>query len=430
MVTISFVIPRSPAYKAGIKQGDCLQSINGNDINDVLDYKFYSTEENLELLVFSDDKLCTFYIEKDEYDELGLDFETYLIDKERRCSNSCIFCFIDQMPKGCRETLYFKDDDSRLSFLTGNYITATNLNDSDLDRIIKMKLSPLNLSVHTMNPDLRVKIMGNPHAANIANIISKLVDGGIHINCQLVLCKNINDGGELDYSLNELERFYPYIQSISAVPAGLTRHREELFPLSCFEKDDCLKTIGQIEAFSHRCREKHGVGLAYAADEFYIAAGLDLPPYEHYDDFCQLENGVGLMRVFYDEFMSAADDCDKCTAKRKFSIATGVLTQPHLKRLVCAAKDKINNLCCDIYAIENVFFGSSITVSGLVTGGDIAEQLKGVDLGDALLIPRSMLCHDGVTFLDDYTTEKLSQSLGVPIHVIFDGHELFNVLKN
>lgn len=430
-VNIKSVEPGSPAHRAGICAGAKLVSINGNEINDVLDYRFYMTDTDLELIL-ADDSWHTskVHIKKDEYEELGLEFSTYLIDKQHTCTNKCIFCFVDQMPKGMRETLYVKDDDSRMSFLFGNYVTMTNLNDHDIDRIIKMHISPINISVHTTNPELRVKMMKNPKAASSLSYIKKLADAGIKINAQLVLCPGINDGEELKRSLNDLSKLYPSVASIACVPVGITKYREGLFPIEPYNKETSRHTIDIIHEFSDKFFEEHGERLAYPSDEFLLNAELDLPGDEYYGEYNQLENGVGMLSLLREEFMSALKIEEYDDVQRDVSIATGVAAAPFIKGLVKSAQVKYNKLRCSVYTIKNEFFGERITVAGLLTAGDIINQLKDKHLGDKLILPGVMLKQDEDVFLDDVTLSELADKLSVKVEAIAsnDGFELLGAL--
>ena len=414
-----------------IHGGDTLLSVNGNAIRDVLDYRFYTCEEKLKLLIrTSGGKERTVKIKKGEDDDLGLVFDTYLMDKHHACKNKCIFCFIDQMPKGMRESLYFKDDDSRLSFLFGNYVTLTNLTDEDVDRIIKMHISPVNVSVHTMNPELRVQMMKNPNAGSSLRYLDRFAQAGIKLNTQLVLCPGINDGKELSYSLDELGKLYPAVQSIAAVPVGLTKHRENLPKLDAYNKTTSAAVIDIIDDFNAHFVYFHGEAIAYAADEFYLKAGRPIPPEDYYGSYPQLENGVGMWRSFENEFRQALDQCELTQiAPRRVSIATGAAAFPLMQSLAQAACQKIDGLSVNVYEIKNDFFGESVTVSGLLTGQDLQRQLTGQDLGEVLLISENMLRSGEDVFLDDMTVVQLSEALGVPIQPNrVDGFDLFETM--
>ncbi len=415
-VTIKSVQGGSLAAKKRISAGDCLISVNGNAVKDVLDYRFYLNDKKLRLALKGADggfKVVT--IIKDEFDDIGLEFETYLMDKQQHCKNKCIFCFIDQLPMGLRDSLYFKDDDSRLSFLFGNYITLTNMSDEDIDRITKMHISPVNISVHTMNPDLRVKMMLNPHAGESLRYIGKLADGGILLNTQLVLCPGINDGKELEYSLHKLGELYPQVQSIAAVPVGLSDHRDNLYPLEAYTPETAEEVIDIIDRFNAEFEKKHGEIIAYAADEFYLKAGRQIPDAEYYNGFPQLENGVGMWALLESEFMQALDECETKEKQRRVTVVTGQAAYPLIKSLAEKAMSRINGLNVNVVEAENKLFGRMITVSGLLCGKDIADALEGAELGEEVLIPPNCLRSEGDMLLDDMTVDELSQKLGVKV---------------
>lgn len=415
-VKISGIDAGSIAEKKKIQAGDELISINGSEINDVLDYRFYINDTKLLLsLKTAAGKSKLVLIRKDEFEDIGLEFETYLMDKQRSCKNKCIFCFIDQLPKGLRKSLYFKDDDSRLSFLFGNYITLTNLTDSEAQRIIKMHISPVNISVQTMNPELRVKMMANPKAGESLKYMFEFAKAGIAINTQLVLCPGINDGAELERSLNELGSLYPAVQSIAAVPVGLSDHRQGLYPLEPYTKETAREVIGVIDRFNEKFKKENGAVIAYAADEFYIKAELPMPDAEYYNDFPQLENGVGMWALLQSEFDSALAECEIKSLKRRATIVTGKAAYPLISALAEKAMKKIAGLDINVVAAENKLLGSMITVSGLLCGADIADAVSGVDLGEELIIPPNCLRSEGDMFLDDMTVEELSDRLKVRV---------------
>ena len=427
-VIVDSVIKGSAGYKAGIKAGDTLVSIDGNEIMDVLDYRFYQNNSKLKLeIINAKGKQKTFKIKKKEYDEIGLEFETYLMDKQHHCKNKCIFCFIDQLPKGMRESLYFKDDDSRLSFLFGNYITLTNITEHEVERIIKMHISPINISVHTTNPELRVKMMKNKNAGAVLPIIKRFDDAGIKINCQMVLCPGYNDGEELIKTLEDLTALQNS-ECIAAVPVGLSGHREGLEKLVPFDKKGAGQVIDIIEKFGEKCLEESGKRRVFAADEFYILAERDLPDAAFYEDFLQLENGVGLVPLMLDEFEQAFEEIDyTLDKKRKITMVTGGAALPFIQDMVDKCLKKWDNLECSVYAIKNNFFGGEINVAGLVTATDIIKQLSGKDLGDELLVPSVMLRDAGDMFLDSITLEELSEKLNVRVVTVNnDGYELLD----
>ena len=427
-VKITDVEYGSICYKK-ISGGETLISVNSHEINDVLDYRFYSSECKLKLEIENEKgKRRTVKIKKDEYDDLGLCFETYLMDKHHSCKNKCIFCFIDQMPKGMRESLYFKDDDSRLSFLFGNYVTLTNLTDRDIDRIIEMHISPVNVSVHTMNPELRVEMMKNPNSGTSLRYLNRLADAGIKLNTQLVLCPGINDGNELEYSLSELGKLYPAVQSIACVPVGLTKHREGLHPLEAYNKKTAAAVIDTVDDFNAHFKFFKGETIAFAADEFYLCAGREIPDADYYGEYPQLENGVGMWRLLEDEFNSAIEDSEyELAENRNITAVTGAAAYPLINKLAKSAEKKYDKLKINVIKINNDFFGESVTVAGLLTGQDIIAQLDGKDLGDELIIPDSALRDGEEVFLDDITVTELSEKLGIPVtSCVADGYELLD----
>ena len=416
-VTIESVSPGSPAAEKKIHSGDILLSINGHAISDVLDYRFYLNEEKLVLEVEKGGKVKKIKIKKDESDDIGLEFGTYLMDRKHACKNKCVFCFVDQLPEGLRDSLYFKDDDSRLSFLFGNYITLTNMSEDEIDRIINMHISPVNISVHTMNPELRVEMMKNPNAGTSLRFIKKLADAGIVLNTQLVLCPGINDGAELEYSLAELEKLTPSVQSIAAVPVGITCHREGLANLRLFTPEEAGRVIDTIDDFNRRHIEKGGYTLAYAADEFFIQAQRPIPGENYYGDYPQLENGVGLWSLFKSEFTQALENepGDAVRQPRRITWATGVAAYPLVCELAEMAQNKFDNLQIDIYKVTNRLFGSTVTVAGLLSGKDYFDTLKDAPLGQKIIIPEVSLRKDDSRFLDDMTLQQLQQALGVRV---------------
>ena len=429
-VIIKSVDSKSPADKAGLKAGDTLISINKNDIMDVLDYRFYQNNAKLKIEYIDDKgKIKHKRIKKQDYEELGLNFETYLMDKQHSCLNKCVFCFIDQLPKGMRDSLYFKDDDSRLSFLFGNYITLTNITEHEIERIIKMHISPINISVHTTNPELRVKMMKNKNAGKVLSVIKRFNDAGIKINCQLVLCPGYNDGEELKRTLSDLTELQN-AECIAAVPVGLTKYRDGLADLVPFNHRTAAETIDIIDRYGEECIKKYGSRRIYASDEFYLLAKRQMPDADYYGEFLQLENGVGLWALLLKESTDAiAEEEYKLEQKRKISVVTGVAAYPLITEIVDKCKQKWDNLECKVYKIKNNFFGEKITVAGLVTATDIKEQLKGENLGEELLIPAVMLRKEGDMFLDSITLNELSRDLGVKITPVDnDGYSLIDAL--
>ncbi len=429
MVKICNVLKGSPAYRAGIKPENMLISINGNIIRDVLDYMFYSAENRVEVEYMHDGEKFVKTIIKGEYDDLGLEFETFLMDSKKSCHNKCVFCFIDQMPPNMRETLYFKDDDARLSFLQGNYVTLTNLSQEDIDRIIKMKLN-INISVHTTNPELRCKMMNNRFAGDKLKYIKQMSDAGLKMNCQIVLCPKLNDKEELDRTLNDLGELMPNIQSIAIVPVGLSKYRENLYPLESFKRETASDAIDRIEKFQSKMYEKYGTRVAFPSDEFFLIAERPLPECDYYEDYPQYENGVGMLRSILDELKSAIDLCDEDTGiSRKISIATGKASFEIISQMIEEINQKFNNVSCNVYPIRNDFFGETITVTGLITGQDLIKQLKGKDLGEELLISNSMLMRDSDIFLDDITIPQVEAELGVKVKPVKnDGFEFLDAV--
>lgn len=420
MVKITSVDANSRAEKSGIKAGDILVSVNQNVINDVLDYRFYIMDSALDLLLQRDGQPVNIHINKPEYSDIGLNFATYLMDEKKRCRNNCIFCFIDQNPKGMRETVYFKDDDERLSFLQGNYVTLTNLKDEDIQRIIKMRISPINISVHTTDPVLRVKMMRNRFAGDCLRYIKMLDDAGIAVNVQLVLCRGINDGESLAQSLESLS-LLKNVESIALVPCGLTGHREGLYPLQPFDAQTASSVIDIANFYGNKLLEARGARLIYASDEFYLLSGKEMPPEDYYEGYPQLENGVGMIRSDTEEFLECLENLPKMDYNRKVTVATGFAAHGFITSLAAAAMEKYPRLTVNVFAVRNDFFGGSVTVSGLVTGGDIIAQLKGYDIGEMLLIPENMLRAEGDLFLDNVSLSQVSASLGVPVKVVSRG---------
>lgn len=423
-VTIKDVDKSSCAFKKGITSGDVLISINGNEIVDVLDYRFYQVNKKLELVI-KDKKGKTkrVKIKKQEYQELGLEFETYLMDKEHSCRNKCIFCFIDQLPKGMRDTLYFKDDDSRLSFLFGNYITLTNLTEHEISRIIKMHISPINVSVHTTNPELRCKMMNNRFAGKSLDALRRFAEAGLSINCQIVSCPGINDGEELKRTLRDLEEMN--VECVAVVPVGLTGYREGLYPLVPYNQQTASETLDIIEEFGNSFKEKYGRRIVYAADEFFIKAGRDIPSPEYYEGYPALENGVGLISLLREEVEFALEDREyDDTLNHTVSVACGECTHSHLENILKTINTKYPNIKINVYKIKNNFFGGQIDVTGLVTGQDLIAQLKDKDLGSKLIIPSCMLRFEGDIFLDDVSVEDVEKELNIKVKVSDNSGEM------
>lgn len=414
-VKIFDVTTGSHADKAGIKKGETLLSINSNEIVDVLDYRFYQVNRKLTLEVADEDKnVRTIEMTKGEYEEIGLEFETYLMDKQHSCRNKCIFCFIDQLPKGMRESLYFKDDDSRLSFLFGNYITLTNITEHEIDRIIKMHISPINVSVHTTNPELRCKMMNNRFAGDTLKYLKRFADAGITLNCQIVSCPGINDGDELVRTLTDLEALGVNMTAI--VPVGLTRYRENLYPLVPYNKETAGQTIDIIEKMGDECVKKHGRRIFFPGDEFYLLAEREIPSPEFYEDFSALEDGIGMIAYLTDDVGWKLEELDADeNLCHKVTIACGEGVFPYMKRIMSMINEKFPNITINTRAIKNNFFGGGVNVSGLVTGGDLIDQLRGDDLGDRLIIPSSMLRFENDLFLDDVSTDDVERELGVTL---------------
>jgi len=414
---ITAITPRSPAYKAGILPGDVLLSANGQPIRDVLDYKFYTYEDCLDLELEREGERRTLHIRKPEGLDLGLDFESYLMDEQKGCANRCVFCFIDQLPKGLRPTLYFKDDDARLSFLIGNYISLTNLSDRDAERIIRMKVSPLNISVHTTNPELRTLMLGHRSGGESLKYLHQFAAAGITINAQIVACPGLNDGAELERTVRELSALHPSVRSIAAVPVGLTKYREGLYPLAPMGIESARQCIAIIDAARAANTAAFGKPLISAADEMYLKADLPMPDAEYYCDFDQLENGVGLMALFERELEAALRMEDDGLSPEPFTVACGEAAASFITRMIDRVAQKCDNLQGSVQPIRNDFFGDTVDVSGLVTGGDIIAQLTGKSLAPRLLIPDVMLRHGETVFLDDTTVADIESALGITVTV-------------
>ncbi len=416
---ISDIEDGSIAQELELEPGDELISINGTPIKDVLDYHYLIKDEFITVLIRKPDgEEWELEIDKDYDEDLGIIFEEGLMDEYRACRNKCIFCFIDQMPPGMRETLYFKDDDARLSFLQGNYITLTNMSDEEIDRIIFYKLSPINISVHTTNEELRCKMLHNRYAGSALSKIKRLKDAGITMNGQIVLCKGWNDGEELEKSIHDLAAFLPEMESVSVVPVGLTKFREGLEQLESFSKDDSLVVLEQIHRWQNIFLAHYGTRFIYASDEWYLKAGLPIPAEEAYEGYPQIENGVGLIRSLQNEFEEYYEELDGDDRIRDISLATGVLATPVINQLILKLKHKFPNLNIKVYTIINQYFGPNITVAGLITGGDIITQLKGQALGDSLLLPEVLLRNGETILLDDVTVEAIESALQTRIRIV------------
>ena len=416
---VKSVEPGSIAEEMGIEAGDKLISINDNTIEDVFDYHYYVNDEEIVLLFEkANGEEWELEIEKDYEEDLGIVFEQGLMDEYRSCRNKCMFCFIDQMPKGMRETLYFKDDDSRLSFLQGNYITLTNMSDHDVDRIVKYHLEPINISFHTTNPELRCKMLHNRFAGEALKKVDKFYEGSIQMNGQIVLCKGINDGDELERSIRDMSKYLPHLQSVSVVPVGLTKYRDGLYPLESFSKEDAEKVIDTIEKWQKIFYEEYGLHFIHAGDEWYIMAEREMPEEERYDGYLQLENGVGMLRLLLNEFEEAYAEVEGDDRQMEVSMATGFLAYPYLKKMIKKLQEKFPNVTVHLYPIRNDFFGEKITVAGLITGQDLIAQLKEQQLGERLLLPCNMLRSGEEVFLDDVTLSELKESLQIQVDIV------------
>lgn len=419
------VEPGSIAEEMEIEKGDVLLEINGNKLEDIFDYQYYTQDEYIEVLIRKPSgEEWLLEIDKDYDEDLGITFENGLMDDYRSCRNKCIFCFIDQMPKGMRETLYFKDDDSRLSFLQGNYVTLTNMSDEDIDRIIKYNLSPINVSFQTTNPTLRCKMLNNRFAGEALEKAWRLARAGITMNGQIVLCKGVNDGAELDRSIRDLSEYLPGLESVSVVPVGLSKFRDGLYPLDPFTKEDAREVLDIIHGWQERLYPKYGLHFIHASDEWYILADEELPESERYDGYLQLENGVGMLRLLMDEFAEAFDAAKRDKKRisnmgsRELSIATGKLAHRFIKEMADRLMAEFENIRINVYSINNDFFGEMITVSGLLTGQDLKAQLTGRRLGECLLLPQNVLRSGENVFLDDVTLDELEKALQVPIDIV------------
>ena len=424
---ITSIDPRSPAERAGVRTGEKLLSIGGHDIVDVLDYRFFGYDPDPVLVLESPDRLRrTLKIKKPEGEDLGLNFDTYLMDAPRPCSNHCLFCFVDQMAPGCRDTLYFKDDDARLSFLMGNYITLTNLSPREAQRIIDLRISPINVSVHATDPQLRSTLLGNKAGGTSLEYMRAFGTAGIVMNGQIVLCPGWNDGEHLQRTMEDMAAWG--FASCSIVPVGLTKYRQGLARLKPVDRETACAVIDQVDAFGAKCLQQTGSRMFFCSDELYIRAGRPLPDEDYYEDYVQIENGVGLLRSLITEFHAALRLEDAPVSASPYTIATGVSAAPFLRELSEKAAEK-TGAAGQVIAIENNFFGHTVDVAGLVTGGDLIAQLKGRPLGSRLLIPVNMLRHGGDVFLDDLHVSDVESALGVPVTVVEqDGFDLLDAI--
>ncbi|MGN0366616.1 MAG: DUF512 domain-containing protein [Suilimivivens sp.] len=437
---IKDVVEGSIAMELEIEPGDRLLTINNEEIDDIFDYQYYEENEYIEILIEKPNgDQWLFEVDKDEDEDIGIIFENGLMDEYRSCHNKCIFCFIDQMPKGMRDTLYFKDDDSRLSFLQGNYVTLTNMSDYDIDRIIKYNLSPINISFQTMNPNLRCMMLNNRFAGDALKKVDRLYEAGITMNGQIVLCKGVNDGKELEFSIRKLTEYLPVLESVSVVPVGLSKYREGLYPLEPFNREDAIEVIELLHGFQREIYDKYGIHFVHASDEWYILAGRELPSAENYDGYLQLENGVGMIRLMLDEFQDAVTELKKSIRDGRvqltegycdeISMVTGKLAYPYILRMAEEMMTLIPGLIIHVYEIVNHFFGEMITVSGLLTGQDIIGQLKGKALGKRLLLPQNTLRSGEEIFLDDITLEEMERTLQVKTDIVkSSGYDFVNAI--
>lgn len=428
-IIVKKVYPGSIAEEAGIEEGDVLLEINGSRVEDIIEYRYLINDEHLNLLIRKPDRdEWEIEVEKDFDEDLGIDFDDHFLNSPKRCSNNCIFCFIDQLPKGMRKTLYFKDDDSRLSFLQGNFVTLTNMSDKDIDRIIKYHISPINVSVHTTNPELRVRMLNNKKAGRIMETLKRLTSSGIHINCQIVACPGINDGRELERTLNDLFSMYPSISNVAVVPLGVTKYRQGLKKLDTYDKKTATDMILLMERLQKKFVEKASTPFARLADEFYIMADRRLPKYEHYGDFEQLEDGIGMIRYFENAVLESLDQVDTFKRHGSVAIITGTSATSYMRTALKEAEARLG-VRINVYEVKNEFFGEKITVAGLLTAGDIIKQLKGRIAEKTALIPSSMLKAGEDIFLDDVTVSELQEALGVKIRVCsYTGEDLINTI--
>ena len=420
----------SIAEELGIEPGDRLLAIDGQEIEDIFDYQFYEESEELLLLIEkADGEQWELEIEKDADESLGISFGEGLMDEYRSCRNRCIFCFIDQMPPGMRDTLYFKDDDSRLSFLQGNYITLTNMSDHDVERIVRYRLEPINISFHTTNPELRCRMLHNRFAGDALKKVDILYQGGIEMNGQIVLCRGVNDGEELERTIRDLTKYLPLLKSVSVVPVGLTRFREGLYPLEPFTREEAREVLRVIHRWQKKIYEEYGIHFIHAGDEWYLLAEEEVPEEERYDGYLQLENGVGMLRLLFNEFEEGMERLGDGDRSGEISAATGKLAYPYIRRMADRIQERYPGVKVHVYCIRNDFFGERITVSGLITGQDIIAQLKGKEVGSRLLLPCNMLKADEDVFLDDITVKEVSDALQVPVDIVkSSGQDLIDAI--
>ena len=420
----------SIAEELGIEPGDRLLAIDGQEIEDIFDYQFYEESEELLLLIEkAGGEQWELEIEKDADESLGISFGEGLMDEYRSCRNRCIFCFIDQMPPGMRDTPYFKDDDSRLSFLQGNYITLTNMSDHDVERIVRYRLEPINISFHTTNPELRCRMLHNRFAGDALKKVDILYQGGIEMNGQIVLCRGVNDGEELERTIRDLTKYLPLLKSVSVVPVGLTRFREGLYPLEPFTREEAREVLRVIHRWQKKIYEEYGIHFIHAGDEWYLLAEDEVPEEERYDGYLQLENGVGMLRLLFNEFEEGMERLGDGDRSGEISAATGKLAYPYIRRMADRIQERYPGVKVHVYCIRNDFFGERITVSGLITGQDIIAQLKGKELGSRLLLPCNMLKADEDVFLDDITVKEVSDALQVPVDIVkSSGQDLIDAI--
>jgi len=433
LTKIESIDPHSPARRAGVRVGETLKHVNGHPIVDVLDYKFYTYDAQLELaLEDGAGRVRLVRLRKGEGESLGLNFQTYLMDRARSCANKCVFCFVDQMPPGMRQSLYFKDDDARLSFLLGNYITLTNLSQRELARIIDLRVSPVNISVHATDPAVRTALLRSRRAGECLAVMKRLAQADIRMNCQIVSCPGVNDGPVLERTLRDLAALYPAVSSVAVVPVGVTRHRKDLTAIAPYTPVQAGAVVDQVEKFAAGSLARRGTALAWCSDEFYLLAGRSLPEYGYYEDMPQLENGVGMLRQLQHQVAAALESVDAFAVPPPFSLATGVSAAPFLREIIDRVRDRCGTMSGTVYPVRNEFFGETITVSGLVTGQDLIAQLSGKNLGERLLLPDNMLRAGERVFLDDVSVEQVERSLGVPVAVVDagDGFDLVDAILN